>query len=347
MTMLSDVITFGSQTSIFTSSSFILVYFICIFTLRDPTWFDRATRALMLGTFILAGYSVLVSFFGKSIGLSLDYSPITDYGSSSAGAFGSVSVLSVFLLCASFYLLAGAFTTKSKSNLLAYVIVLLATVLFIFKEASITLKIVFVAVMLLLLMLRTSKTAIFIILSFAVIPILPLFNPNIYSGITKLIGAQAYRVDIWSSAINMLGSYGFTGIGNAPDAFAQIYSSYYVGNNVAVPHAHNLLLQIAISFGLAGALLFLIITFLVLQGAFSYGRNCPDKNSKNRFYCYAGMCSVIAIILAGFGEYVWYNPRIMLIFWLFCGLTVCARRSAKDLTASDEIMLELEENYNG
>ena len=59
------------------------------------------------------------------------------------------------------------------------------------------------------------------------------------------------------------------------------------------------------------------------------------------------MCSVIAIILAGFGEYVWYNPRIMLIFWLFCGLTVCARRSAKDLTASDEIMLELEENYNG
>ena len=59
------------------------------------------------------------------------------------------------------------------------------------------------------------------------------------------------------------------------------------------------------------------------------------------------MCSVFAMVIIGLGEHLWYNPRMGLVFWLICGMSVCARRSANDLSASAEIMMELEENYNG
>ena len=239
------------------------------------------------------------------------------------------------------------FTAKSKSNKLGFVLLIAASLIYLYRETSISMQLALIISLILFFILKTNKTFIFLILGAAILPLLPLFYNGIYSGVEQLTAEEHYRLDIWNAVINMLGKYGVTGIGNSREAFETLYASYYVGNTVTVPHAHSMLLQIFINLGFLGLLLFMIVVFFIMQGSFSYGRNCADKSSKNRLVCYAGMCSVIAMVICGIFENISFNPRAMLIFWLVCGLTVCARRSAKDLPASAEFLVELDENYNG
>lgn len=345
---LSDFFTFGNGVGAVTSTVFILVYFLCICMLRDKTWFDRAINSVVLTSCVFAAYSVFVTFLGKTLSFDfLEYVSNTDYGDSAASALTSTSILGVTLVVGIFYLLSNFFITKSSSNRFGLLLLLAASIVFVFREASVIIQIGLIIALLLFMILKTNKTFIFIILACAVIPLLPLFNNGIYSGIKTLLIDELYRVNIWSAVFNMLSKYGLTGIGNSTDAFSTLYSSYYVGNSVSVPHAHSMILQIAISLGFVGILLFALIVFFIFQGAFSFGRNSVDKESKNRLNCYAGMCSALALLICSFAENLMYNPRSMLIMWLVFGLTVCARRSAKDLPASAEFLVELDENYNG
>lgn len=347
LTLLSEFFTYGSIGDPLLSSSFILVYFLCICALRVKSWFERAVNAIILGACVFSAYSVLVTFLAKGLELNVDFISNTDIGNAKASAFDSVSVLAIILICSIFYMLSAAFTTKSKSNRFGMIFFIAASMLFIFREASITVKFAFLIALMIFLVLRSGKFFIGIILTVAILPLLPLFNDGIYNGIVQLVESELFRLDIWISLIPMLIAFGFIGIGNSPSAFSEIYATFYVGNNTTLGHSHSLILQIAISLGFVGIMLFIMIIFFIMQGAFSYGRNCSDKTAKSRLFCYAGMCSVCALSLSGLTENIWYNPRIALIFWLFCGLTVCARRSANDLSASAEILLELEENYNG
>lgn len=347
LTLLSEIFTFGQRTNILFSTSFILVYFICICTLRDKAWFDRAVSAITLESCMLAAYSILASFLGDALEISFDHTVNTDYGSNAGSVLFSSSTLAVFLICSIFYLLSAFLTSKSRSNRFGYIFFMLAALLYIYVEASIIVKIAFTIALLLYLTLKSSKTLIFVVLAIAIVPLLPLFNNGIYSGFITLLSEEHYRLDIWNSVINMLPRYGLTGIGNAPDAFSTLYNSYYVKNSTGITHTHSLILQIVISLGFVGIFLFAAIIFFILQGSFSFGRNSHDKNSRSRLFCYAGMCAVITMTVTGIAEYIWFNPRLSLLFWLFCGLTVCARRSANELSVSDELLLELEENYYG
>lgn len=343
----SDIFTYGTPNTLM-STVFILVYFLCICMLRDRTWFSRAINSIVLDSCIFAAYSVFVTFITRSLDAEfISYVKNTDYGNNKASALDSTSILGIVLICGMFFLLAYLFTNKSKSNRIGLSLLIVAAVIFIFRETSVAIQISLIISLALYLILKTNKTVLFLILGCACLPLLPLFNNGIASGLESLVKDEIYRVDIWSAVINMLSRYGMSGIGNSTEAFPMIYSSYYVGNTVNVPHAHSMLLQIAVSLGFIGLFLFVLVVFFVLQGAFSYGRNCPDKNSKNRLLCYAGMCSVVALTISSITENLMYNPRIMLIFWLMCGITVCARRSAKGVTPSSEFLAELEENYYG
>ncbi|MBR2474444.1 MAG: O-antigen ligase family protein [Clostridia bacterium] len=348
LSFLSDIFTFGESLNVMTSTAFILIYFLCVCMLRDKVWFDRAINSVVLGACVYAAYSIFVTFIGNIFDLGyITYVANTDYGPADSSALNSSSILGITVVIGIFYLLSYLFTTKSKSNRFGLLLLIVASIIYVFREASISVLIGLILALILYMVLKTNKTFIFIIFACAVIPLLPLFNSGVYSGIMLLIKDEMYRLDIWSAVVNMLTRYFLTGIGNSPDAFPTLYSSYYVGNTVSVPHAHSMIFQLSISLGFIGLLLFALIIFFILQGAFSFGRNSADKSSKNRLVCYAGMCAVIALTISGFFENIMYNPRTMLMFWLVCGLTVCARRSTGDRPATAEFLSEIDENYNG
>jgi putative inorganic carbon (HCO3(-)) transporter len=279
--------------------------------------------------------------------MNIEFIKHTDLSTSGTSVFTSSSVLATFIVCGIFYMLSTFFISKSKSNRLAFFLLISIGLVYVFLEGSPALIFAMLLSLVIFFVLFSSKSMIFVALATVIIPMLPLFYSGVFSGLTEMLENESYRLDIWSAVINMLNKYGFTGIGMGENAFSTLYATYYVGNTTSVPHAHSFVLQTAISLGIPGLLLLFAIVFFVLQGAFSHGRNTTDKRSKNRLYCYSGMCSVFAMFICGITENIAHNPRVFVLFFIMCALCVCARRSAKDTSDSAKLMLEIDENYFG
>ena len=48
----------------------------------------------------------------------------------------------------------------------------------------------------------------------------------------------------------------------------------------------------------------------------------------------AGMCGIMSMLIQGFTDYVWYNYRIFLMFWMVIGFTVAIGRAVRENTLS-------------
>ncbi len=334
LTLASGIITFGAQAGFFSNALFIMAYFLIICTLRDKIWFERAVKSVVLSACVYASFSLFVTFFGKYLEIDFSYIPNTDTSALHSNVLQSSYVLGMILLCSVFYMLTAFFTAKTFTNKLAFLIFMVISAIFIFRETSVSMIFALIIATAVYLLLKSKRTAVFIIIVFIIAPLVLSFHTEALNIIKAEINGELYRLDIWNAVINMFGKYGISGIGIGTGAFSDIYSTFYIGNSVNVTHAHSLLFQIAFSLGFFGVLLFALIIFFIMQGALTYGRNCTDKSSENRLLCYSGMCSVIALCVCGLTEYIWLNPRIMLAFWLFCGLAVCSRRSSAGV--SDE-----------
>jgi O-antigen ligase len=226
-------------------------------------------------------------------------------------------------------------------------LLLAAVLVYIFREGSLFICVAFSVAIIFFMLLKWNKTLLVLVICVAALPLLPIFNNGIFRGLANIFEHEAYRTEIWNAVFNMLTRYGLTGIGSSNEAFTTLYSSYYVGNTVNVPHAHSTLLQLTITLGFLGLILFALIIMFLVQSTFSYARNSIDKTSSNKTLCFSGICAVLAMVLTGIGENVLRDPRAALVFWLLCGLTVCARRSAKDISAIDEILAEIDAYYYG
>ena len=148
--------------------------------------------------------------------------------------------------------------------------------------------------------------------------------------------SSAYRLNIWRGVMKMLGDVFPFGIGIGEQAFSSVYPIYSLNGIEAAPHSHNLYLQITTELGIGGTLLFAVAMFMMLQYAFSYVAAANVK--RNRTIVIAISCAMIAFLAAGFTDYVWYNYRIMLFFWLVAGLSVASVDLSKTMVGESKDM---------
>jgi len=91
---------------------------------------------------------------------------------------------------------------------------------------------------------------------------------------TQALGGLDVRLEVWSHALYMIQDFPFTGSGFG--AFGEVanrlYPFYLVAPETAIPHAHNLLLQIAVDLGLLGLAAWLLAWFLACVAAWSVHR---------------------------------------------------------------------------
>ncbi len=181
--------------------------------------------------------------------------------------------------------------------------------------------------------------------------------------------STAYRVNIWHGAVRMLKDYWFCGIGVGESAWFTTYPRYSLAAIEAAPHAHNLYLQTWIESGIVGLCLLLAFLFLLCQANFSFYRRLSDmretivdsislshlKPTANgpaavrktvkrggkdaagaekeitvlRMQAAAPLCGLFAALLQGFTDYIWYNYRVFLMFWLIAGLSMAYVRKGQ------------------
>lgn len=196
----------------------------------------------------------------------------------------------------------------------------------------------------------------------ASIPFLPTLLPDSiiqrFTSIGNLSDSStSYRVHIWRAVCDMLGDYGFSGIGVGESAWFRVYPKYaYMGVETA-PHAHNLFLQIWLETGICGLIVFVLILFLLFQSVFTMCRQIRETaglatlslrdedyrdhsgsasnrrirktETQLRLACAAPLSGLFAVLVQGMTDYAWYNYRVYLMFWLMVGLTSAFARSGR------------------
>lgn len=150
--------------------------------------------------------------------------------------------------------------------------------------------------------------------------ILTIVNPNDTSTNARFL--------IYQSVFPMLKDYWVTGIGLGTDVFIKISRNYYQYQKNTPAHSHNLYLQIWFETGIFGITIFLGFVANLFKNCIRRISACRGKPIK--YFILAGLAGLSGILLMGLVEYVWFNQRVLLIFWLVAGLSIIALKLSAD-----------------
>ncbi|MBQ2708104.1 MAG: O-antigen ligase family protein, partial [Clostridia bacterium] len=143
----------------------------------------------------------------------------------------------------------------------------------------------------------------------------------------------SYRVNIWRGVGKMIGDYWQTGVGIGTDSFRCVYPLYSLSGIESAPHSHNLYLQILVEIGIVGLVIFLVLLFFWAQSCFTLHRN---EERREKLIPAALFCGLLAVLAQGMTDYIWYNYRVFLMFWLMLGLCAAARKILAATAGADE-----------
>ncbi|MDL2248410.1 O-antigen ligase family protein [Tyzzerella sp. OttesenSCG-928-J15] len=132
--------------------------------------------------------------------------------------------------------------------------------------------------------------------------------------------SSKYRLYIWEGVLRMLKDFRIQGIGMGPTAFITIYRGYANTNAGPAMHSHNVFLSTMVEMGIGGFISFLAYLFSVFKAGIHV--HIKSKNKEFKMYTAAAVASLTAFCIFGLVEYVWFYPRVMLVFWLVTGLVM-------------------------
>ena len=137
--------------------------------------------------------------------------------------------------------------------------------------------------------------------------------------------STAFRLNIWRGTLRMLGDFWPMGVGQGEDAFNRVYTYYSLGA-IFTPHSHNLYMQIMAGMGIIGLLIFIGIIACFFRAQANFLRKVTDF--KLRVMSAAMIAAVVAFLAQGMFDYVFYNYRVLLAFYLFIGISLAFTRVA-------------------
>ena len=148
--------------------------------------------------------------------------------------------------------------------------------------------------------------------------IFPIFGNNIFYFLRSIIPSsiwmeftdfQISRLDIWYSALKTTINYPIFGTGGG--SFPEIYryeTGFWKG------HAHNLPLEILVSYGIpAGIIILLPITYLFLVTTKVIFFNKPIQTS---IFDKAWLTSVLLLLFSQLVDVQYFDGRISIVFWI-------------------------------
>lgn len=132
--------------------------------------------------------------------------------------------------------------------------------------------------------------------------------------------SSLYRANIWRGVSDMLKNSVLSGIGIGESVFVDSYLPNAVGGAEVAYHAHSLYLQIVCAMGIFGLIAFFVFLLLFTMRHLSYARVGTDR--KGKALCLAMFVGIAAFLTQGLAEFVFYNYRVTLFFWMLVGLSV-------------------------
>lgn len=318
----------GSMKPALVYTVFLLAYFLVANLIRTSEWLNKCLYGTLAAMLAVSAYGIYQYVFGTSATTWQDTDMFSDISGRVVSTFENPNVLAEYLIM----LLPLAFALiltdkKRKSGAFSLVCFAAGAVCLIFTWSR-GAWLGFLLGMFLFLLAYSEKFLILIFAGILGLPFASLVLPssvmNRFMSIGNLADSStSYRFNIWQGAVKMLKDTWLFGIGTGTAAFSEIYPKYSLSGIESAPHSHNLFLQLTVEHGIFALILFIAVMLLYVQGVLTFQKY---ETGRSKLVPAAMMCGIVAVLAQGMTDYIWYNYRVYLIFWLMIGLTTAARR---------------------
>jgi len=320
---------------------FMLGYFLVVNLVRGEFWLKRCLGAVVIGAVLVSGYGVYQNFFGEQDTTWQDTEMFEEISGRVVSTFENPNVLGEYLIMVIPLLL--AFAVVSKKRLTGFASLLMfalgcACLIYTWSRGA---WLGMILAMLVFFLVYTRKTMAVCLAALFLIPFLPLVLPETILTRFTSIGdlgdsSTSYRVSIWVASMKVIENHPFAGIGIGTGAFSKVYPLYSLSGIEKAPHSHNLFLQTAIEIGIPGLLVLLGVIFIFAQNSFSFFKKCKNGVMKEgKIISLALFAGIMGVLLQGLTDYIWYNYRLYLMFWIVIGLAEAVRRVSVESEGPD------------
>lgn len=151
-----------------------------------------------------------------------------------------------------------------------------------------------------------------------------------------VLGGWNGRLELWSRAIDAIADYPLTGIGMGTfDRVIPLRYPYVVlaGAELAIPHAHNLFLQVAVDLGLPGLIAFVALLGIVLTSALRAARNWAAERDL-ALQAVGLAAGLVAVLVHGLLDAATWGSKPAIFIWGIMGL-IMAHRAVNLQRAAD------------
>lgn len=312
---------------------FMSAYFIVKNIISSPVLVRRCLYALVIGATVVSAYGIYQNYFEALSTTWQDVSVFSEIRGRVVSTFENPNVLGEFLILVfpiTLALMANAKRANERFWLFISATLHCACLIFTWSRGA-WLGFAIATVLFLCVSSKYFFTA--GLLSIPAVATFFVFNLDASSSILRRItsfsdSSTSYRLNIWKGVLQMLQDIGLYGIGIGEGAFSKAYPAYALSGIEVAPHSHNLYLQITVEMGIFALLAFLCLIFTFSLCSFSFCKNAVNR--ANRSICLGIFCGIFAFLIQGLTDYVFYNYRIFLLFWLILGLGVAHIYTSKN-----------------
>ena len=144
--------------------------------------------------------------------------------------------------------------------------------------------------------------------------------------LTMSDSSSIYRLGIWRGSMNVAKENFLTGIGVGSEAFRKVYIRFAESGIETAVHSHNLFLQILIETGIVGLIVFIAALLLCVKSGLELIRRSTADTAAEKAMCVAGIGGLLAALLQGMTDFIWFNYRIFFFFWVVCAIVSASAR---------------------
>ena len=157
---------------------------------------------------------------------------------------------------------------------------------------------------------------------------LPLVLPaNILARLLSILNFEdtstAFRLNIWRGSIRIIQDFWMGGVGQGIEAYNAVYPFYSLAA-IYSPHSHSLYIQYLVEVGLFGFLIFIVMLACFFRTMANFLRRTKDFGQ--RIMAAAMVAAVIGFLFQGVTDFVFYNYRVLLAFYIFIGICIAFAR---------------------
>lgn len=144
-----------------------------------------------------------------------------------------------------------------------------------------------------------------------------LFIPAIQKRVLSIFAMRAdsstaFRMNVYQSAIQMIKDNWLVGIGVGNQNFREIYG-FYMRTGFDALSAYSIYLEIAVESGIFALIAFLAFLITLIQRAIKFV--LTSKDLKMTLIVATAIISVIATMVHGFVDTIFFRPQVQFIFW--------------------------------